>query len=103
MYFIFGELYLILLILLQALVFNRTLEELESWIDEVEVQLQSEDHGKDLASVANLLKRHTLLENDVTSHGEQCSQLKDTAAQFLVSNHFMKDEIQERADAVIIR
>ncbi|XP_075227745.1 spectrin beta chain, non-erythrocytic 5 kst isoform X2 [Lycorma delicatula] len=87
----------------QALVFNRTLEELESWIDEVEGQLQSEDHGKDLASVGNLLKRHALLENDVTSHGEQCSQLKDTATQFLASNHFMKDEIQERANTVINR
>ncbi|XP_039289552.1 LOW QUALITY PROTEIN: spectrin alpha chain, non-erythrocytic 1-like [Nilaparvata lugens] len=87
----------------QALVFNRTLEELEAWIDEVEGQLQSEDHGKDLAGVGNLLKRHTLLENDVTSHVEACTQLKDTAATFQSSNHFMKDEIQDRANDVINR
>lgn len=89
--------------IVQALLFTRTLEELEGWVDEVESQLQSEDHGKDLASTSNLLKRHTLLEHDVTSHGEQCSQLADTAAAFQRSNHFMKEEIQERAHAVINR
>lgn len=85
------------------MVFSRTLEDLEAWIEEVEAQLQSEDHGKDLASVANLLKRHSLLENDVLSHGEACQQLKDTAATFQSSNHFMKDEIQDRANSVIQR
>lgn len=85
------------------MVFSRTLEDLEAWIEEVEAQLQSEDHGKDLVSVANLLKRHSLLENDVLSHGEACQQLKDTAAMFQKSNHFMKDEIQERASSVIQR
>nr|XP_018898887.1 PREDICTED: spectrin beta chain, non-erythrocytic 1 isoform X2 [Bemisia tabaci] len=87
----------------QALLFSRTLEELENWIDEVESQLQSEDHGKDLSSVAHLLKRHTVLETDIHSHSEQCETLKDTAAIFQRSNHFMKDEIQERALNVIKR
>ncbi|GFT64747.1 spectrin alpha chain, non-erythrocytic 1, partial [Nephila pilipes] len=42
----------------QALQFNRMLDDLDAWMDEVEVQLQSEDHGKDLTSVQNLLKKH---------------------------------------------
>ena len=87
----------------QALLFSRTLEEFESWMDDVESQLASEDHGKDLASVANLLKRHSLLESDVTSHGETCEQVKDTAAAFQRSNHFMEDEIRDRAAAAIKR
>lgn len=87
----------------QALLFNRTLEELEAWTEEVEMQLQSEDHGKDLQSVVNLLKRHSLLENDVHSHGEACQALKDTALTFQNSDHFMKDEIQEKAQAVLKR
>ena len=87
----------------QALLFSRTLEEVETWMDEVEVQLASEDHGKDLASVQNLLKRHTLLESDVLGHGETCEQIKDTAGTFERSNHFMKEEIQERAAAAIKR
>ena len=42
----------------QALQFNRVVDDLLSWIDEVEHQLMSEDHGKDLTSVKNLLKKH---------------------------------------------
>lgn len=67
------------------------------------MQLQSEDHGKDLQSVVNLLKRHSLLENDVHSHGEACQTLKDTALTFQNSDHFMKDEIQEKSQTVLKR
>jgi len=44
--------------LCQALSFNRQADELESWMDEVESQLSSEDHGKDIIGVSNLLKKH---------------------------------------------
>ncbi|XP_052120778.1 spectrin beta chain, non-erythrocytic 1 isoform X4 [Frankliniella occidentalis] len=87
----------------QALLFSRTLEEMETWMDDVESQLASEDHGKDLSSVQNLLKRHTLLESDVLGHAETCEQIKDTAGTFERSNHFMKEEIQDRAANVIKR
>lgn len=72
-------------------------------MDEVELQLQSEDHGKDLASVTHLLKRHSLLEGDVSGHSEAVEQVKYTAAAFQSSDHFMGDEMQERALAVIRR
>lgn len=87
----------------QALLFGRTLDEFETWMDEVETQLQSEDHGKDLSSVANLLKRHTNLENDILGHNEACESIKETATSFQKSNHFMCDEIQERAMVTINR
>ncbi|KAJ8678764.1 hypothetical protein QAD02_014551 [Eretmocerus hayati] len=87
----------------QALLFNRTLDEFEAWIDEIETQLQSEDHGKDLSSVAHLLKRHTNLENDVMSHNDACESIKETAANFQRANHFMSEEIQERATAIMNR
>ncbi|XP_015429630.1 PREDICTED: spectrin beta chain, non-erythrocytic 5 isoform X1 [Dufourea novaeangliae] len=87
----------------QALLFGRTLDEFETWMDEVETQLQSEDHGKDLSSVANLLKRHTNLENDILGHNDACETIKETATNFQRSNHFMGDEIQERALVTINR
>nr|CAD7574119.1 unnamed protein product [Timema californicum] len=87
----------------QALVFSATLEEQETWMDEVEQQLQSEDHGKDLSSVEHLLKRHTLLEGDVHNHGEPMDQIKMVASTFQESNHFMRDEIQDRAREIISR
>lgn len=87
----------------QALLFGRTLDEFEAWVDEVETQLQSEDHGKDLSSVANLLKRHTNLENDVLGHNEACESIKEAASSFQKSNHFMSEEIQDRALTTINR
>lgn len=87
----------------QALLFGRTLDEFETWVDDIESQLQSEDHGKDLSSIANLLKRHTNLENDVLGHNEACESIKDTATSFQKSDHFMSEEIQERALAAINR
>nr|CAD7395713.1 unnamed protein product [Timema poppensis] len=86
-----------------ALVFSATLEEQETWMDEVEQQLQSEDHGKDLSSVEHLLKRHTLLEGDVHNHGEPMDQIKMAASTFQESNHFMRDEIRDRAREIISR
>lgn len=35
---------------------------------QVEALLASEDYGKDLASVNNLLKKHQLLEADISAH-----------------------------------
>ena len=35
---------------------------------QVEAQLSSEDCGRDLAAVQNLLKKHQLLEADITAH-----------------------------------
>ncbi|XP_012530663.2 spectrin alpha chain isoform X3 [Monomorium pharaonis] len=87
----------------QALLFGRSLDEFETWMDEIETQLQSEDHGKDLSSVTNLLKRHTNLENDVLGHNEACESIKNTAAGFQKSNHFLSDEIQKRALITINR
>ena len=42
----------------QALQFNRQCDDVEVWMDEVETQLASEDHGKDVTSVNALLKKH---------------------------------------------
>lgn len=37
-------------------------KDLEFWLGEVETLLASEDYGRDLASIENLLKKHQLLE-----------------------------------------
>lgn len=42
----------------EAQQFLRAVEDVEVWIAEMETQLSSEDTGRDLISVNNLLKRH---------------------------------------------
>lgn len=87
----------------EARLFERNLDEFNNWMDEVEGQLSSEDYGKDLASVSNLLKKHDMLEADVAHHLETCEQIKSTDDKFLVSDHFMKDELHESAMLTIKR
>jgi len=80
--------------------FNRTVEDIELWLSEVEGALNSEDYGKDLTSVQNLQKKHSLLEADVGSHQERIDLVRNQAKEFIESGHFDKDNIKRKADAV---
>ncbi|XP_044314041.1 spectrin beta chain, non-erythrocytic 5 isoform X3 [Drosophila rhopaloa] len=86
-----------------ALAFSRSVDEFNNWMDEVELQLSSEDYGKDLAAVSNLLKKHERLEADVAHHGELAEQLKQKDEQFFQADHFLRHEIHERATISIRR
>lgn len=49
---------------------------METWLADIEGQLMSEDYGKDLTSVQNLLKKHDMVESDVTTHNVRLIFLK---------------------------
>lgn len=51
---------------------------------------------KDLTSVQNLQKKHTLLEADVASHQDRIEGIKITADQFVDSGHFDADNIRAK-------
>ncbi|KAG5890886.1 hypothetical protein JTB14_002826 [Gonioctena quinquepunctata] len=87
----------------QALLFNRSLEEFEAWLTEVEAQVTNTDTGKDLATANNLLKRHTILEKDIQQHTENCETINEATEQFIKGGHFMADEIEEKAQKAITR
>lgn len=46
-------------------------KDLDFWLGEVESLLTSEDSGKDLASVQNLIKKHQLVEADIQAHEDR--------------------------------
>lgn len=79
-----------------ALIFDRNIIDFNKWMDEVELQLSSEDYGKDLVSVGNLIKKQMMLEADVAHHSETVDQFKKTNEEFLRNNHFMQEEIHEK-------
>nr|XP_022333961.1 spectrin alpha chain, non-erythrocytic 1-like isoform X4 [Crassostrea virginica] len=85
----------------QALMYNRVVDDLMSWMEDVESQLLSEDHGKDLYSVNKLLKKHQLLEQDIANHKEKVQDVQDAAHVFKESKHFMNKELQARAKVVL--
>lgn len=76
--------------------FNRGIEDLELWLSENEAQLVSEDYGKDLTSVQNLLKKHALMETDVSSHQDRVDGVKIAANQFVQAGHFDSDNIEKK-------
>lgn len=61
------------------------------------------DFGKDVKSANNLIKKHQLLEADITSHEERVNEILVQAAEFVEAGHFEKDEIEDRAKAVAER
>lgn len=76
--------------------FNRTVEDIELWLSEIEGQLLSEDYGKDLTSVQNLQKKHALLEADVMAHQDRIESIKVAANKFVESGHFDADNIRNK-------
>ncbi|XP_055312363.1 spectrin alpha chain isoform X2 [Sitodiplosis mosellana] len=83
--------------------FNRTIEDIELWLSEIEGQLLSEDYGKDLTSVQNLQKKQALLEADVMAHQDRVESIKVTANKFIESGHFDSDNIRNKEETLTKR
>ena len=83
--------------------YNRGIEDLELWLSEIEGQLQSEDFGKDLTSVQNLLKKHALIEADVNSHQDRIDGVKIASEQFCEAGHFDSENIKAKYEALAER
>lgn len=86
-----------------ALLFIRAIDEFNTWMDEVESHLSSEDYGKDLSSVNHLIKKHQVLEADISHHAEVVEQITEQDQKFYNSDHFMREELHEKALNVIKR
>ncbi|XP_049319614.1 spectrin beta chain, non-erythrocytic 5 isoform X1 [Astyanax mexicanus] len=80
----------------QALQFQRSLDDVEVWLDSVEAEVSKEDCGEDLASVSMLLKALQDLEEVVDGHLEKVQGLVDTAKDFSSKGNFLAEEIQQR-------
>eukprot|EP00042_Codosiga_hollandica_P029214 m.159345 g.159345 ORF g.159345 m.159345 type:complete len:2437 (+) comp53015_c0_seq1:84-7394(+) len=80
--------------------FNYNVEDVEFWLSEVELLLSSKDHGKDLASVQNLLKKHQLVETDVAAHKDRIDSINAQANSFISAGHFDADNIRARQEAI---
>lgn len=86
----------------QALLFSRSLEEFESWLTEVEHELQFIGTNE-YTSAGSQLKRLITLENDIQQHAENCEMINEGAEQFKKGGHFLADEINEKVQKAISR
>nr|XP_002732400.1 PREDICTED: spectrin beta chain, non-erythrocytic 5-like [Saccoglossus kowalevskii] len=87
----------------QALIFNRTVDDLDRWIDDVEIQMASTDLGKDLTSANNLLKKHQHLETQVANHQPKIDEVQSLSRAYIDHNHFLADEMAVRSNALADR
>ncbi|OCT68556.1 spectrin beta chain, non-erythrocytic 5 [Xenopus laevis] len=83
----------------KALQFQRSLEDSEKWLDQVEAKLEAANKGKDLMTLEKLGE----LEEDITSHGERLQVLANKAREFRQEGHFLADAIDDRIRIIIHR
>ncbi|KAF4520896.1 hypothetical protein B566_EDAN010311 [Ephemera danica] len=75
-------------------------KDLDFWLGEVESLLTSEDAGKDLASVQNLMKKHQLVEADISAHEDRISDMNGQADSLIESGQFDAASIQEKRQSI---
>jgi spectrin alpha len=76
--------------------FMAAVKDLEFWLGEVETLLSSEDYGRDLASIENLMKKHQLLEADIAAHADRVNEMNAQADSLLEAEQFDRATIDER-------
>ncbi|CAH6789544.1 spectrin alpha chain, erythrocytic 1 [Phodopus roborovskii] len=87
----------------QLLQFDNNAEDLKHWLEDVEWQVTSEDYGKGLADVQNLLRKHGLLESAVAARQDQVDTLTDMAAHFEKLGHPDSGDIRARQESLVSR
>ncbi|KAK9511532.1 hypothetical protein O3M35_000170 [Rhynocoris fuscipes] len=75
-------------------------KDLDFWLGEVESLLTSEDSGKDLASVQNLIKKHQLVEADIHAHDDRIKDMNAQADSLIESGQFDTASIQEKRQSI---
>ena len=62
--------------------------------------LDTEDYGKDLATVQNLVKKHQLLDADINAHEERIGDLNEQADVFINSGVLDTETISEKKRSI---
>ncbi|XP_057602793.1 spectrin alpha chain, erythrocytic 1 isoform X2 [Hippopotamus amphibius kiboko] len=83
--------------------FQNNAEDLQHWLEETGWQARSEDYGKGLADVQNLLRKHSLLESAVAARQDQVDSLTDLATYFEETGHPDAGDIRTRQESLVSR
>ncbi len=88
-----------------ALQYNRNLEDVDLWLNEIELQLNNDkdDLGKDLASVHLLQKKLQHIESDINARKERIEQLKALAKHFNDQDHFDSKNLTKKQEQIVQR
>lgn len=87
----------------QGLHFQRSVEDMEKWLEDVENELKAPYSNNDLVVLNSHLKKQEELEEDIAGHRDRLQELVATAQQFQKEKHFLADELEERVDQLVQR
>ncbi|XP_069714086.1 spectrin beta chain, non-erythrocytic 5 [Phaenicophaeus curvirostris] len=87
----------------KGLHFQRSIEDMEKWLDDVENELKASYSNNDLVVLNSHLKKQKELEEDIASHRDRLQELVVTAQQFQRQKHFLAHELEERVDELVQR
>lgn len=80
--------------------FNAAVKDLDFWLNEVESLLKTEENGKDLVSVQNLIKKHKNLEADITARADRINDMNEMANSLVESEQLDAPVLQENCSSV---
>uniref|UniRef100_A0A8C4UQ78 Calponin-homology (CH) domain-containing protein n=1 Tax=Falco tinnunculus TaxID=100819 RepID=A0A8C4UQ78_FALTI len=83
--------------------FQRSLEDMEKWLEDVENELKAPYGSSDLVVLNSHLKKQEELEEDIAGHRDRLQELVVTAQQFQKEKHFLADELEEKVDQLVQR
>ncbi|XP_054256450.1 spectrin beta chain, non-erythrocytic 5 [Indicator indicator] len=87
----------------KGLHFQRSIEDMEKWLDDVENELKAPYSDNDLVVLNSHLKKQEELEEDISGHRDRLQELVVTAQQFQNEKHFLADELEEKVDQLVQR
>ncbi|XP_008936894.1 PREDICTED: spectrin beta chain, non-erythrocytic 5-like, partial [Merops nubicus] len=87
----------------KGLNFQRSIEDIEKWLDDVENELKAPYSTDDLVVLDSHLKKQEELEEDIAAHRDRLQALVVTVQQFQKEKHFLADELEERVDQLVQR
>ncbi|NXX84962.1 SPTN5 protein, partial [Urocolius indicus] len=87
----------------KGLHFQRSVEDMEKWLEDVESELKAPYSHNDLVVLNSHLKKQEELEEDIAGHRDRLQELVVTAQQFQKEKHFLADELGERVDQLVQR
>ena len=83
--------------------FIAAVKDLDFWLGEVESLLTTDEVGKDLASVQNLMKKHQLVEADIIAHEDRINDMNEQAESLENSGQFDSIDIRNKKENISMR
>merc|ERR1719361_1046380 len=80
--------------------FIAAIKDLDFWLGEIESLLNTDEVGKDLASVQNLMKKHQLVEADIIAHEDRIKDMNEQAEILVDSGQFDSNDIRDKRENI---